>query len=128
MVALAAPGASSLSSVTKRGAVVGAHQTSFMAGSGWVALKSSCGRVEEQCGSERRGVALRVEAKGRRTAGVPGRQPNRQQMPSMPPMDADDSPKFVLFIRTLNVRVLCFDLSLLCVLGFDGIAIGNGCG
>ncbi|KAG0626247.1 hypothetical protein M758_2G114200 [Ceratodon purpureus] len=100
MVALA-PSASSLS-VMRSGASVASHQTSFMVGSGGVALKGSCGVVEERSGSERRGV-LRVEAKGRRTAGVPGRQPNRQQMPAMPPMDADDNPKFVLFIRTLNV-------------------------
>jgi hypothetical protein len=88
MVALAAPGAPSL----------------FMVGSNGVALKSCC-RVEDQSGSERRAASLSVQAKGRRTAGVPGRQPNRQQMPAMPPMDDDGNPKFILFIRTLNVRI-----------------------
>lgn len=104
MVALAAPGAPSLC-VAKRGAGVGSHQTSFMVGSNGVALKSCC-RVEDQSGSERRAASLSVQAKGRRTAGVPGRQPNRQQMPAMPPMDDDGNPKFILFIRTLNVRAL----------------------
>lgn len=102
------PGASSFcvaGGATKRAAVVTAHQTSFMVGSGGVALKSCC-RVEEQSGGERsRGASLSVRAKGRRTAGVPGRQPNKQQMPAMPKMDDDDNPKFVLFIRTLNVSI-----------------------
>jgi len=102
MMALA-PGPSSLCAVTtKRAASVSSHQTSFMVGSDGVALKSCC-RAEDPSGSDRRGASLSVRAKGRRTAGVPGRQPNRQQMPAMPKMDDDDNPKFVLFIRTLNV-------------------------
>lgn len=87
-----------VSSFCKGAAVRSSHQTSFMVGSSsGLALQ----RVEEP--SVRRGVGLSVQAKGRRTAGVPGRQyPNRSQ-PQMPKMDEDDNPKFVLFIRTLNV-------------------------
>lgn len=114
MMALA-PGASSFcvaGGVTKRASVC-AHQTSFMVGSGGMALKSSA-RVEEPSGSERRGASLSVRAKGRRTAGVPGRQPNKQQMPAMPKMDDDDNPKFVLFIRTLNVSICVGFLYIVC--------------
>lgn len=101
-MAALAPGPSSLCVVRNRGAAVSAHQTSFMVGSGGVALNSCCRGRED---NDRRGgtFVLTVRAKGRRNAGVPGRQPNRQQMPAIPKMDNDDNPKFVLFIRTLNV-------------------------
>ncbi|CAK9875717.1 unnamed protein product [Sphagnum jensenii] len=43
---------------------------------------------------------LSVQAKGRRSP-IPGRKP--QPMPSLPKVDDDGNPKFVLFIRTKNV-------------------------
>lgn len=104
MMALA-PGASSFcvaGGATKQRAAVGTHQTSFMVGSGSAALKS-CSKAGLEEHANRRDVSVSVRAKGRRNAGIPGRQPNRQQMPSMPAMEDDGNPKFVLFIRTLNV-------------------------
>jgi len=91
-----------MSSFCKGAAVISSHQTSFMVGSSTSGLALK--RDEQRSGIEVRGPAsLSVRAKGRRTAGVPGRQyPNRSQ-PQMPKMDEDDNPKFVLFIRTLNV-------------------------
>lgn len=53
----------------------------------------------EKSSDERKGALVSVRAKGRRNAGIPGRQPNRQQMLAMPNMEDDDNPKFVLFIR-----------------------------
>lgn len=75
------------------------HQSSYFGGRS--ILLRSCGsnvNVENV-----RRAAVSVRAKGKRSF-TPGRQPNKQQMPAMPKMDeGDDTPKFVLFIRTKNV-------------------------
>jgi hypothetical protein len=76
MMALA-PGASSLcvaGGATKQRAAVGAHQTSFMVGSGSAALKS-CSKAGLEEHANKRDVSVSVRAKGRRNAGIPGRQP-----------------------------------------------------
>ena len=86
---------------------LGAHQTSFVLGSSSSSSASLKPCVSGRVASEEhpaKGGVVSVRAKGRRSLGMPGRQPNRQQMPAMPNMEGDDTPKFVLFIRTKNVR------------------------
>jgi hypothetical protein len=98
------PSAKASSSSSGSRQSLGAHQTSFVLGSSSASLKPCVsGRVASEEHPAKGGV-VSVRAKGRRSLGMPGRQPNRQQMPAMPNMEGDDTPKFVLFIRTKNVR------------------------
>lgn len=86
----------------------GAHLASSRASSfvgGSLAFKShnNSSSLSERGEEERRRRTvgpLSVQAKGRRSP-IPGRKP--QPMPSLPKVDDDGNPKFVLFIRTKNV-------------------------
>ncbi|CAM6105873.1 unnamed protein product [Calypogeia fissa] len=88
----------------------GAAKSSFRSGFSNSGIKPSLAfvtlrRVNGGSGSGlgRRGVVL-VQAKGRKGTlpGMPGNA-RASPTPQMPNFDADDNPKFVIFIRTLNV-------------------------
>lgn len=53
-------------------------------------------------GCGRRSLVVEAKGKGARR-GVPGQGPSRQNVPSLPKLEDDGNPKFVLFVSSKNV-------------------------
>ncbi|KAG6556978.1 hypothetical protein Mapa_001394 [Marchantia paleacea] len=89
----------SLRSASTAGASCTSSKQQFFAGAGASPAVVSCNKWSSA--GERRAV-VSVEAKGRKTSMMPG-SGRRPSGPNLPNLDADDNPKFVLFIRTQKV-------------------------